>query len=84
MRSQQIVRVDRTLLDEARHAFKPSPITPSNPQEKIMYEAGRLSVIEWLEARISAAESKSTLSVTNNPDLAPDGVEAAMRRALKA
>lgn len=81
MKTEQLVRVDRDLLDRARAAFTPTRVDPSTPLTEIMYNAGALRVLEWLDGQI-AAKGRTGVG-TVEPTALADSHEGFMRRLSK-
>lgn len=52
-----LLRVDRTLLEEAKRAFLPRIIDPDISHEQIMYDAGAQAVLRWLDMKLPVAKS---------------------------
>jgi hypothetical protein len=83
MQKMQLKMVNRELLDEARRAFNPSAITPDMSRDKIMFEAGAVKVLDWLDNRIAQTHSETTISSPQHEYDLPDSQEGFLRRAMK-
>ncbi len=82
MRAQPLVHLNRELLDEAYKAFRPTPITPGMDRDRIMFDAGALKALEWLDKRLAQKSESAVMSPEEEAEL-PDSNEGAWRRALK-
>lgn len=82
MQRQHLHRVDRELLDRARAAFKPTKIDPTTDLNKIMFEAGAVKLLDWLENEIVKSASKTTVRNAEDVDLGTSH-EGFLRRLAK-
>lgn len=82
MQSIPLHLMSREILDDARAAFHPSPITPEMSRDKMMYEAGSVKVLDWIEAKLAAKSSKSEVLAPTEVEM-PNSHEGFMRRAMR-
>jgi hypothetical protein len=62
MQKQHLSRMSRELFDKLERAFRPRPIDPDTPHDVIMFEAGAMSVIRFIEAELSNTDTTSVVS----------------------
>lgn len=82
MKALHLHKIDRELLDRARVAFRPTPITPGLPVERIMFDAGAAKVLDWLDAELGKKNETVITAPTEEHQL-PDSHEGFMRRLAK-
>lgn len=82
MQTMKLSMVDRQLLDEARRAFRPTPVTPGLSMDQVQYDAGAIKVLDWLDTKIAQTSSKDTMSAPE-PVKLPDSAEGFLRRAMR-
>ena len=84
MQSTPINRINRDAIDAAYAAFRLTKATPGMTIEQVMFEAGAMKAIEWMDQRISQRSSVSTVTVTTTEAIeAPHTTEAFLRRVTK-
>lgn len=81
MKAMELRRVDRELLDKARVAFRPTSVTPTTSIEQVMFDAGAIKVLDWLDREI-AQGGKRTVGGIDETKL-PDSEEGFLRRISK-
>lgn len=70
------------LVDDAREAFRPRPATPDSTLAKLMYEAGAMAVIEWMDNKL-AKQGQSSIVVPEEEADVPDSFEGSLRRMAR-
>ena len=84
MQSSPINRINREAIDAAYDAFRLTKVTPGMSIDKIMFEAGAMKAIEWLDQRISQRSSVTTVTGTTPEAIeAPHTQEAFLRRVTR-
>lgn len=83
MQKMPLHMMQRELLDEARAAFRPTTITPDLSRDKIMFEAGAVKVLDWMENKIAQRSHKTEITAPTEEHELPDRQEGFLRRAMK-
>jgi len=79
MRSRTTDLISQSLFDEMRRAFRPPRVEPGFSRDKLLFEQGQYSVVEWLLTKLPQSQSYvGTAEITTVP-----AGEAALREQSK-